>query len=196
MVNSPVEIDRILEDQPANDQAVIETLVREYHAYLYHLTASLLNDPDEAADAVQETFIAATLNLAQYQAGTNFKAWLYTIAVNICRRRLNKRSRRQRLSTALKALQVAAPRTPTPEEAALQTESDDALWKAVHQLDEKHRLPILLRYLHHLPIREIAQILEVNPGTIHSRLYYACRKLEKQLKNSPVLEKDSRKVSL
>ncbi|MRR28960.1 hypothetical protein EG834_01185, partial [bacterium] len=55
------------------------------------------------------------------------------------------------------------------------------LQRSIAALDEKHRLPILLRYVHCMSIQEISQALRLSEGTIHSRLHYAHLKLRNQL---------------
>ena len=55
--------------------------------------------------------------------------------------------------------------------------ASSALWSAVNALDEKHRLPVLLRYANGYAVREIAAMLRIPEGTVHSRLHHACRKL-------------------
>jgi RNA polymerase sigma-70 factor (ECF subfamily) len=62
-----------------------------------------------------------------------------------------------------------------------QSELYKKLEVAVDGLDEKHRLPLILRYVHQLTIPEIAKILELNEGTVHSRLHHAREKLGRHL---------------
>jgi RNA polymerase sigma-70 factor (ECF subfamily) len=69
------------------------------------------------------------------------------------------------------------PSTPNPEEALILSESQRRLKRAVDDLDDKHRLPVLLRYQHGLSVPEIAHALELSEGTVYSRLHYAHRKL-------------------
>jgi RNA polymerase sigma-70 factor (ECF subfamily) len=79
----------------------------------------------------------------------------------------------------------------SPEHAVETAERDHDLWAAVDSLDDKHRLVIALRYVHELPVAEIAQVLEINEGTVHSRLHYARRQLARQLRRSLVFEEVS-----
>jgi len=72
---------------------------------------------------------------------------------------------------------VQSQKQTSPEETVIQNEKDAALWKALQAMDEKHRLPLVLRYYHDLPIAEIAQILNINEGTIHSRLHVGRERL-------------------
>ena len=175
------KIDSLLKASQADDTPAIEAIIDEYYEYIYRLTISILQDRDAAEDASQDTFIAAFLNLNHYRRGSNMKAWLSTIAVNNCRDRLRKRKRQQANLEEWEFLEAYRHKNFSPEEAAIKSESDSSLWALVNNLGEKHRIPIILRYVHDLPIREIAEILRIREGTVHSRLHYAIRKLQKHI---------------
>jgi RNA polymerase sigma-70 factor (ECF subfamily) len=181
MIRVMPDLDHLLKFVPASDPQVSEALVDAHYGYIYRLSLSILNDPDEAEDAAQETFINAIMNLDHYQAGTHLKSWLSTIAINICRDMLRRRKARQALQGVLQGLRLQSGHPPTPEDSAVQNEGSRRLWQAVQSLNEKHRLPILLRYVHGLPVNEIAQVLNLSEGTVHSRLHYAVRKLQDRL---------------
>jgi len=161
----------------------IESLVKEYFSYIHRLTLSILDDSHEADDAAQDTFIAAHRAVEGFRAEANPKTWLTSIAVNACRSRMRKRKVRQALSTALVALHLLKNPPSSPEEVAIQSEIDRSIWLAVDALDEKHRTPVILRYVHELNVPEIAEILHLSQGTIHSRLHYARQKLQAQLEH-------------
>jgi RNA polymerase sigma factor (sigma-70 family) len=178
------DVEDLLRSRPGGDPQVFKTMVAAYRAPLYRLALSILNDADEAEDAVQDTFVRAVRRLDRYQVGTDFKAWLYTIAVNTCRDYLRKRATRATLSQIWGAIQSLAPRSPDPEAAAIESESRAHLWALVDQLGEKHRLVVILRLGQDLPIREISQILEINEKTVYSRLYEAFRQLRHKIRFS------------
>jgi RNA polymerase sigma-70 factor (ECF subfamily) len=159
----------------------IERLVREYYPYIRRLALSILDDLHEADDVAQETFVAAHRSMTGFRNEANPKTWLTAIAINACRGRLRKLKVRQTLSTTLEALHLLKNPSPSPEQAAIQSEVDQSIWQAVDALDEKHRLPVILRYVHELNVAEIAETLHLSQGTIHSRLYYARQKLQAQL---------------
>jgi RNA polymerase sigma-70 factor (ECF subfamily) len=164
--------------QETVDQSLnIERLVREHYSYIRRLALSILDDPHEADDVAQETFIAASRNLSGFRGDASPRTWLTAITVNACRGRLRKRKARQRLQTTLQSLHLAHARPVSLEEAAIRRDSHLSLRNAVAELDERHRLPILLRYVHGLSVPEIASSLHTNPGTIYSRLHYARRML-------------------
>ncbi len=156
----------------AGDEGAIERLVQQYQAGVFRLALSVLDDPLEANEAAQDTFIAALRALGNYQDKSTFKAWLYTIALNTSRSRLRKRKAAQRLRNTLQALfKIQAQKTPTAEDAVIQNEKEAALWSAMEKLGEKHRIPIVLRYFQDLSTAEIAEILQINEGTVFSRLH-------------------------
>jgi len=164
------------------DETAIARLVQEFQLGVFRLSLSVLNDPDEANEAAQDTFISALKALGSYREHSSFKAWLFTIALNTSRSRLRKWKTLERLQQTLTRLFLTQEQGhTTPEEMAIENEDDTVLWKAVMALDEKHRLPILLRYYHDFSISEIADILDVKEGTIHSRLSIARERLRMAL---------------
>jgi RNA polymerase sigma-70 factor, ECF subfamily len=178
------DFEQLLETAPA-DPRLGELLVSQYYDAIFRLALSILNDPQDADDATQMAFIRAFKSLGQYKTGTNFRGWLFTIAVNTSRDLLRRRKTRQRFNETLKSFLHMENRSPTTEEIVLHNERSGELWRAVSRLDDKHRLPVLLRYVHGLPVREIADILETNEGTVHSRLHHAARKLATLLGSAP-----------
>ncbi|MDJ0755052.1 MAG: RNA polymerase sigma factor [Ardenticatenaceae bacterium] len=175
---------KILLDPTISNTSLTEILVARYYAYIVRLAVSIVRTPAEAEDVAQDTFISALTRIDQLDPESNVRAWLSTIAVNKCRDLLRRRQRRQLFQSGIQMVQSFVERQPAPEEAAVQQETSVHLWAAVDQLKEKHRLPIILRYVHNLSIPEIATILETKEGTIYSRLHYACRQLGHQLELS------------
>jgi RNA polymerase sigma-70 factor (ECF subfamily) len=188
MSNHYAEIDRLLRCHHTDDPIIIEEIINHCYAVVYRVAVSILRDPDEAQDATQDTFIILMTKLDQYHIGTNFKAWLYTVAVNTCRGYLRKRRTRESLMRLLMPLQALVDRPPNPEQSALQSETRSDLWAAVDQLGEKHRMTIILRIEHGLSVKEIAQVLGVREKTVYSRLYDAFRKLRHKLDGQVELE--------
>lgn len=162
----------------AGDEDAIEFLFRQYEKGVFQLALSILDDPAEAHEVTQETFVAALRALGKYQEKQSFKAWLYTIAVNCSRSHLRKRRVVAKLQDTLTRLfRVELEKQALPEELVIQSEKEEALWKSLNRLDDRHRVVLVLRYFHELSIREISEVLSVNEGTIHSRLHSAREKL-------------------
>jgi RNA polymerase sigma-70 factor (ECF subfamily) len=163
------------------DPLAIERLVHAHQADVYRLALSILDDPDEAEDAAQEVFVSALRSLDSFRGDASLKTWLFSITINLCRSRYRRDQSRGRLRQILQSL-FRSDQT-GPESEAIQHEADSALWQAVRALDEKHRIPVILRYYHDLPIDEIAEMLGVPIGTVHSRLNHARERLRTQLKD-------------
>jgi RNA polymerase sigma-70 factor (ECF subfamily) len=167
----------------AGNEDAIELFVREYEAGAFRLALSVLGDEAEAHEVTQETFLSALRALPSYQEKKSLRAWLYTIALNHSRSHLRKRKILERLHSTLTGLfRLEAEKQNSPEEAMMQNEKEAALWSSLNRLDERHRIVVVLRYFHELPISEISEILSISEGTIHSRLYSAREKLRDALK--------------
>ncbi len=180
--------EHLLQLGQSSEVLAIETLVHDYYADIYRLTSAILSDPDEAEDAAQETFIGAAAGLGQYRGHAKVKTWLFAIAINVCRATMRKRKSRDKLKRALLVRQTLRPRTLNPEESALQNEAHQQLWHMVNRLSEKHRLPVILHYVHDLSAAEIAEVLNIREGTVYSRLHHARRKLHGLLARLPTLQ--------
>lgn len=173
---------RLISQCLAGDADAIETLVREYETGVFRLALSIVGDAAEANEITQETFISALRSLPSYQEKKSFKAWLYTIALNHSRSYLRKRKSLDRLATLLTSIfRVETQKQVLPEEAVIQNEEEAILWRSLNRLDERFRTVVVLRYFHELSITEISEILTINEGTIHSRLFSAREKLREAL---------------
>lgn len=169
----------------ASVAAAGEHFVRAHQQTVYRFALSILEDPVEAEDAAQDALVAALRHLRSYRGEASITTWLYTITLNLCRKRLNKRRRGEQLLAVLQGLfHLKGEAHERPEEAALREEAQADVLRAVQRLDEKHRLPVLLRYYHDLPVAEIAQILGLSEGTVHSRLFTARERLRAALQPS------------
>ena len=171
---------RWLEQCREGDSLAIERLVQTYQQDVCRLALSILEDADDADDATQEVFVAALRALDSFRGESSLKTWLFSITINVCRNRLQRAQSRGRLRQVLQSLFLQ--NQAHPESDAIQRESDSALWRAVHALGEKHCIPVILRYYHDLPVAEIAEMLGMPVGTIHSRLNHARDKLRTLLK--------------
>jgi RNA polymerase sigma-70 factor (ECF subfamily) len=168
------EIDALLQQDEKDGQRLAQLLVDHYYPYLHRLAFSFLGDAAEADDAVQDGLLRALDRLDAYEPGTNLRGWLATIVVNRSRDML--RRRKVRLQWRRLTQRLGGAGRPA-EDRALHGEARSALWEAVDQLDEKHRLPILLYYANGFSVSDIASMLDVREGTIHSRLHNARNRL-------------------
>ena len=142
---------------------------------VFRLAYLLLGDPDDAQDVAQETFIRAYHALHRFDAERPLRPWLLRIAANLSYNR--QRSLRRYLSALKRLAQDEAhtsPATNPPQEIA-----GSLLGEAVSQLKWQHREAIYLRYFLGMNEAEMADALEVAPGTVKSRLHRALDSLRK-----------------
>jgi RNA polymerase sigma factor (sigma-70 family) len=140
----------------------------------YTLARYLLRDPTEAEDAVQECFLRAFKHFDSYR-GPAIKPWLFAILRNVCRAEF---ARRASAPTAdIDDLPDGAQQKPlwheaseTPETQMLQRRDATAIRRLVAALAEPFRETFVLREIHNLSYREIADIVEAPVGTVMSRL--------------------------
>jgi|SRR5271157_370567 len=170
----------------AGETSATERLIQEYQKDVYRLALSILEDPDEAEEGAQEVFIAALRALDSFRIDSSFKTWIFSITINICRNRLRRRRARERLKQITYGLfYIQSKNNHLPEETAIQNEADEIMQRAIRSLNDKHRLPIILRYYHDLSVAEIAETLHIPQGTVHSRLNTARERLRRILKERP-----------
>lgn len=168
----------------AGNQAAIESLVRQYETGVFKLALSIVGDEADANEITQETFIAALKSLRTYQEKKTFKAWLYTIALNLSRSHLRKRKIIERLKATVNSIfRVETQKQSSPEDDVIRTEKETAIWTELNKLDERHRTVVVLRYFHELSITDISEIMSINEGTIHSRLHTARERLRDALQS-------------
>ncbi len=170
----------------AGDKAAIESLVETYQTSMYRLALVILDDPAEADEAVQVAFLSACRALDTYHGHASLRTWLLSIVTNECRNRLRKQARLKRLKERLLIFARLFDTPASPENSAIRHEENDIVWKAIQSLGEKHRVPVILRYYEDLPVAEIAQMLRISEGTVHSRLNTARERLRKTLRSMKV----------
>lgn len=180
-----VEVEReLLLKCRAGDWDAYEPIVRAYEGRLFGLALGIVHNADDARDLVQDAFVRAFRSLDLYDPDRPFLAWILSVCRNLCIDHL----RRRRFSYSLdggdgedeQPIQVADPKART-ERRAVDGETRNVIWEALGTLSEEHREVLVLKDMQELEYCEIAQILNVPPGTVASRVYYARRALRDTL---------------
>jgi RNA polymerase sigma-70 factor (ECF subfamily) len=180
---------KLLAKCQAGDELAVEKLVYEFQPRLFRLALSILDDgsengPADAEEITQDALLKALKSLDSFRAEAALSTWLYAITINLCRNRLRSRRRRRRMQQAFQDLTSLVMNKPKkPEEIVTTNEADTNVLLAVYALNDTHRIPVILRYYHACSIQEIAKILKVPEGTIHSRLNTARNQLKYTLQS-------------
>lgn len=158
--------------QPVNPASLFE----RYHQEVYRLCLGMLGDPHDAEDATQEVFLRVQRAWHSYDPQRAApRTWLGQITMNHCRSVL----RRRRLWGAVQHLFWRAADDSGWSANALDARAD--ISAALGLLDERHRSVVLLRYYLELPCADIAAILDINEGTVRSRLSVARQRMRAML---------------
>ena len=160
-----------------------EPIVEKYMKDAYFIALGLVGNHEDALDLSQEAFFRAYNNIKTLNTKWGFFPWFYQILRNLCFSHLRKRKVRSGPSfdqlTENEAVAFASD-CPAPEAPSEQKETQQQVWQAVNQLDEKHREVIVLRHFRNMSYEQMAKALFCNKGTVTSRLYYA-RKMLKEI---------------
>lgn len=162
-------------------------LMGAYQNKVYHLALRLTSNPDDAAELTQEAFFKAWQSLSSFQGSSAFSTWLYRLTNNLCIDFLRSKRRRQVISSArslddeeLHQREVPDPRL-TPQGEVERQELREAVRQAIDLLSPEHRSVLVLREISGLSYTEISQVLDLEEGTVKSRLARARLALRKIL---------------
>ncbi|MFJ8009663.1 RNA polymerase sigma factor [Streptomyces fagopyri] len=167
----------------AGEPEAYAELVRA-HTGIALRAARALGAGADAEDVVQQAFLKAYCALGRFRDGAAFKPWLLSIVANETRNTVRTAARQRTLAGREAAFTEADPLIPEsvdPAAAALGAERRTALFAALDQLSEEHRLVVTYRYLLEMDETETVQALGWPRGTVKSRLNRALRKLGRLL---------------
>lgn len=169
------------------DADVFEQLLLEHQKNVYNLCYRMAGNPDDAMDLSQETFLRAWRCLDQYQFASAFSTWLYRLCSNICIDFLRRRRRQQTVPLTFEDADgeeqtYAVPDAqPLPEEQVELKLTREILQAAMAQLLPEHRAVLQLRVVNEMSYEQIADVLDIQIGTVKSRLSRARNQLKKIL---------------
>lgn len=173
------------------DRAAFNQLVLAYQELAYNVAWRLVGDADLAADVTQEAFLSAFRHLDQFKAGS-FRSWLLRIVTNGSYDLLRARRRHpnQSLDDLVDEGSFDAPDPgPLPEKIILRREQIEGINAAIQLLPIEQRSVLVLADVQGLSYEEITAVLEVNLGTVKSRLNRARTRLRDYLMGHPELWK-------
>lgn len=167
----------------SGDQAAFGLLVEDYQDKVYHLALRMCGNEEDAWDIAQEAFWAAWRGLPSFRGESGFSTWLYRLTSNAAVDHL-RRGKRQRGDISLDDPDTGPdPQdlSPGPQEQAESSELQSAVAAGLRRLSDHHRQVLTLRELRGLSYEEVGDILELDPGTVKSRISRARAALRKIL---------------
>jgi len=168
------------------DESAFSELVRIYENKAYHLALRMVSNPEDAYDVAQDAFLSAWRGLPSFRGESGFSTWLYRLVSNAAIDHL-RRTKHQRGNVSLddEELNLDAPDdSPTPQEAAEENDLKQAVAAGLRELSDDHRTVLVMREVQELSYEEIAESLQLDLGTVKSRISRARTHLRKILLQS------------
>ncbi|HBS05052.1 MAG TPA: RNA polymerase subunit sigma-70 [Leptospiraceae bacterium] len=170
----------LIEKTLKGDQRAFMELVSPYRSRLIRKAVSMLGNPQDAEDILQEALVTAYRALKSFRGESGIYTWLYRIVVNKCRD--FHRSKKNAPSDSLDAVafMIHDDRIDLEKNLELSTEST-YLIQQINTLDKRYREILVMRYFDDLSYQEIASVLKIQVGTVKSRLFKARELLKRAI---------------
>jgi RNA polymerase sigma-70 factor (ECF subfamily) len=161
----------------SGDAEGLGLFVREYTGSALRLAYRLLENRQDAEDVVQEGFMAVLKNIDSFELGRPFGPWFHRIVANRAHNLIKSRALRDggQLSASMKDPRVL------PDEAAQKAQAADRVASALAQLPDDQRTIVRLFEIDGFTSAEIAEVLQIAPGTVRWHLHQARRNLRRIL---------------
>jgi RNA polymerase sigma-70 factor (ECF subfamily) len=150
-------------DAAAGNRRALDELLDRHADRVHAICRRVIGNPDDALDATQEALIAIARGIGRFDGRSAFTTWLYRVATNAALDELRRRGRRPR---PVEELPEPAAGGQLDEQVGARLDVDQAL----ATLPEEFRVAVVLRDLCDLDYAEIAEVLDVPPGTVRSRI--------------------------
>src|SRR5262245_12931905 len=186
----PADEAELIERCRADDRTAHDEL---YHRFRRQVAGNLyrvLGDRTDLEDLVQEVFVIAFRGLDKFRGDARLSTWLYRICVNVALGRIRTRKRRPNaIGVAdLDATSVDPSLTERPEQPdrSLERRQDqERVYRALETLAPKKRVVLYLHEIEGLDLKEIAYLVDSNPVTVRTRLFYARREFYRVIAGEP-----------
>ena len=172
-------IERVLK----GDANAFEHLVHAYEKTVYNLALRTLGNREDAEDITQEAFLKAYRSLDSFRGDSKFSVWLYRIVSNLCLDLLRSRQRKPVQSLTVEdddgeigELEISDEHF-SPEKLLDRKLTRESVQRGLSALPDDARQILLLRELQGMSYEEIGQALDLEPGTVKSRIFRARKRL-------------------
>lgn len=180
---------KLIERASGGDPSAFNLLMEAHERRMYAVALRMCGNREDAQDCLQEAMLRVYRAIGSFKGQSTFATWVYRITMNTCLDELRRKKNKQ--STSLDSLLdmgwSPADEGNTPEKHALREETRKCLYGAIRELPEDMRAAVVLRDLQGLSYEEIAQALDINVGTIKSRISRGREKLREKLKQNAEL---------
>ena len=188
MVEDRLDTDEILiKSFQKGDQESYTILVNRYKNRIFNFIYRYVNDLDLAEDLTQDTFLKLYTHKNSYKEIAKFSTWLYTIASNLAKTELRKKTRRQTysvsdLGTTDREFVISSDKNITIDKNSSKKDFNSAIIDSLNDISEEFQIMIILRDFQELSYEIISNIMDIPIGTVKSRINRGRLKLIQLLK--------------
>jgi RNA polymerase sigma-70 factor (ECF subfamily) len=170
----------------AGDRAAQDELYQRFRRQIANNLYRVLGDRGDIDDLVQEVFVIAFRGLERFRGDARLSTWIYRICVNVALGRIRTRKRRPAAYGAADLDAVPADpsltdRPETPEKSLERRQDRARVYRALQMLAPKKQIVLYLHEIEGLDLKEIAYLVDSNPVTVRTRLFYARREFYRAL---------------
>lgn len=169
------------------DERAFEELIKRYSNRIINLATRIMGSHDDGWDIAQDVFISVWKNIKSFDTVRDFYPWVRKITINACYEEL--RRRKGHLESSLDDVEEDEPsidlpdKTYSPADILDKIELREMVEKALNSLPEHYRVTLWLRIIENLSYEEIAETLNINIGTVKSRISTARKMIQDRLKD-------------
>ena len=160
------------------DERAFVQLINKYSEKLYRKALSMVSNPDDAQDILQEAFLSAFRAFEKFRAESGIYTWLYRIVINKAKDHLGKRKVKRENLINHQEIQFEDDRINYQKDVELDDDSQ-FLFEKINSMDSIYRDILIKRYFDELSYQGIGEICGINIGTVKSRLFKAKEILKK-----------------
>ncbi len=161
------------------DLPAFEELVRKYQREIYNLAYRLVQDPEEAKDMAQQTFMQAYIHIREFRGQSQFRTWLFRIGINQC---YNFFKSKKKFGDPVDSQELTIVDENNPQEGLIAQEDKSRLYAALERLPVKQRAVLTLKLEQGLSYKEISEQLGGTAGAARVNFCQAVKTLKKYLK--------------
>jgi RNA polymerase sigma-70 factor (ECF subfamily) len=162
-------------------RAFDELYMRYADSLCYFFMRKLKHDREKGEDFVHDIFAKLIERPELFDVTRSFKTWVYSVANNMCKNEYKKMAVRSNTSNGLDSSYNVSISDLSASDLMHNEQFKEALAHSLGEMDEKHKEVFELRFFQELSIKEIAEVMEINDGTVKSRLFYATKRLAESL---------------
>ncbi|MDR0562000.1 MAG: sigma-70 family RNA polymerase sigma factor [Spirochaetaceae bacterium] len=168
----------IVAEVVSGQKELFRLLVNRYQKIVYGMGMSFFHNPEDASDFTQEVFLKAYRSLSRFQGRSRFSTWLYRIAYNTA---VNSVSRKKEYQSFVE--EETFQDGDNPEQTALRSALQEAVWEAVRELPDRYRICVDLFFFYDRSYQEIEAITGYPVNTIKSHVFRAKKLLREKLED-------------